>query len=77
MDYKRLITRDPEITGGQPVLKGTRVTLNTVLSSLAEGATVEEILNDFPTLTEEQAEAGQLRDGDEFFDELRRRIRGL
>jgi len=48
MDYKQLITRDGGILGGQPVLKGTRVTLNTVLSSLAEGATVDEILNDFP-----------------------------
>lgn len=106
MDYRHLITTDPGILGGQPVLKGTRVTLNTVLSSLAEGATVDEILNDFPTLTEEhvraaiafaaasaddpevaklqreieigvrQAEAGQLTSGADFFDELRRRIRG-
>jgi uncharacterized protein (DUF433 family) len=57
IDYKNLITRDPEILGGQPVLKGTRVMLNTVLSSLAEGATVEEILSDFPTLTEEHVRA--------------------
>jgi len=34
------------------VLKGTRVTVRTVLASLAEGASVEEILADFPTLTE-------------------------
>ncbi len=34
------------------VLRGTRVTLNTVLASLADGATVDEILKDFPTLTE-------------------------
>jgi len=33
-------------------LKGTRVTVRTVLASLAEGASVEEILADFPTLTE-------------------------
>jgi uncharacterized protein (DUF433 family) len=52
MDYHLLITREPGILGGQPVLKGTRVTLNSVLSSLAEGDTVEDILNDFPTLTE-------------------------
>ena len=34
------------------MIAGTRVTLRTVLASLAEGATVEEILADFPTLTE-------------------------
>lgn len=52
MDYHHLITREPGTLCGQAVLAGTRVTLNTVLSSLAEGDTVEEILNDFPTLTE-------------------------
>ena len=34
------------------MVKGTRVTVRTVLASLAEGATIEEILADFPTLTE-------------------------
>lgn len=57
MDYHQLFVRDPRIVGGQVVLKGTRVTLNTVLSSLAEGATVAEILADFPTLTEEHVRA--------------------
>ena len=45
------------MVGGEPVLKGTRVTLSTVLSNLAEGATVEDILRDFPTLTEEHVRA--------------------
>ena len=53
MDYESKITRDPQICGGQPVIKGTRVTLRTVLASLAEGATVGEILGDFPTLNED------------------------
>ncbi len=43
--------RDPKISGGVPVIKGTRVPLRTILASLAEGAQVEEILADFPTLT--------------------------
>ena len=50
MDYQRRIVRDPKICGGEPVIKGTRVTLRTVLASLAEGSTIEEILADFPTL---------------------------
>jgi uncharacterized protein (DUF433 family) len=57
MDYRERIVRDPGIAGGQPVLKGTRVTLNTVLASLAEGATVQQILDDFPTLTEDHVRA--------------------
>jgi uncharacterized protein (DUF433 family) len=43
--------------GGEPVFKGTRVTLKTVLASLAEGATIAEILGDFPTLSEEDGRA--------------------
>ena len=43
--------------GGAPVIKGTRVTLRTVLASLAEGATIEQILIDFPTLTEDDVRA--------------------
>jgi uncharacterized protein (DUF433 family) len=49
--------RDPAICGGQAVIRGTRVTLRTVLASLAEGATIEEILADFPTLTERDVRA--------------------
>jgi uncharacterized protein (DUF433 family) len=51
------IVRDSRIVGGEPVLKGTRVTLKTVLASLAEGATTEQLLADFPTLSEEDVRA--------------------
>jgi len=57
MDYLGHIVRDPTICGGEPVIKGTRVTLRTVLASLAEGAGVDEILTDFPTLTAEDVRA--------------------
>jgi uncharacterized protein (DUF433 family) len=57
MDYRDRIVRDPHIVGGEPVLKGTRVTLRTVLASLAEGASTAEILSDFPTLSEEDVRA--------------------
>ena len=51
-NYLDRIESDPRVAGGQAVIKGTRVTLRTVLASLAEGATIEEILKDFPTLTD-------------------------
>ncbi|MCX5758225.1 MAG: DUF433 domain-containing protein [Candidatus Hydrogenedentes bacterium] len=50
MDYRDYIVRDAGICGGQAVVRGTRVLLRTVLAGLAEGATIEEIANDFPTL---------------------------
>jgi len=53
MDYRDRIVRDPQVCGGEPAFKGTRVTLRTVLASLAEGGSVAEIIADFPTLTEE------------------------
>jgi uncharacterized protein (DUF433 family) len=57
MNYQERIVRDPRIVGGEPVLRGTRVTLRTVLASLAEGATIAEILADFPTLVDEDVRA--------------------
>ena len=57
MDYRSRIVRDPQVCGGEPVMKGTRVTLRTVLASLAEGATIRQILTDFPSLGEEDVRA--------------------
>ena len=57
MNFESYIVRDPQICGGQPVIAGTRVTLRTVLASLAEGNSVERILQDFPSLTEEAIRA--------------------
>lgn len=50
MNYQDYISRDPQICGGEPVIKGTRVTLRTILASLAQGATEAQILRDFPTV---------------------------
>lgn len=57
MDYMSRIARDPQVCGGHPVIRGTRVPLKTILASLAEGATIAEILVDFPTLREEDVRA--------------------
>lgn len=55
--YEGRIVRDKGICGGEPVFKGTRLTLRTVLASLAEGDPVEEILKDFPSLKAEDIQA--------------------
>ncbi len=51
------IVRARKICNGEPTFKGTRVTLRTVLASLAEGDTAEKILADFPSLTAEDIRA--------------------
>jgi uncharacterized protein (DUF433 family) len=55
--YEKRIIRAPQICGGAPVFKGTRVTLRTVLASLASGDTAEEILSGFPSLKPEDVRA--------------------
>ena len=55
--WQERIVRDKGICGGQPVFRGTRVTLRTVLASLADGDSPEEILADFPTLKAEDIQA--------------------
>lgn len=57
MNYRPFITRDPAICGGEPVVTGTRVTVRTVLASLAEGMDTDALLLDYPTLTREAVRA--------------------
>lgn len=57
MNYSDYIVRDPKVGNGQPVLKGTRVTLRTVLASLAAGDDVDQILKSFPSLSREAVNA--------------------
>ena len=52
-EFAAYIYIDPEIRFGKPCLKGTRITVADVLQLLAQGATHEEILFDFPSLTEQ------------------------
>ena len=51
------IVRDRQICNGEPLFKGTRVTLRTVLASLADGDTAQKILADFPSLSPEDIQA--------------------
>ena len=53
MSYQKFIMRDPQICGGVPVVTGTRVPIRTILASVAEGASVADIVTDFPTVSEE------------------------
>lgn len=51
-EFSRIV-RDPEICGGQPTIKGTRVLVLDILSLLKADQSFDEILQDFPTITRE------------------------
>ena len=53
MDYRKIITIEPGKRSGKPIIRGMRITVYDVLDYLASGMTHEEILQDFPELTEE------------------------
>jgi uncharacterized protein (DUF433 family) len=57
IDVSDLIVRDSAICGGEPVFRGSRVTLRTVLASLADGDSLEQIITSFPTITEQHVKA--------------------
>ena len=63
------ITRHPEIMGGKPVIRGTRIPVETVLRKLGAGMTVEAILADHPRLTREDILAAQSFAADYLADE--------
>ena len=52
MNYKDIITIEPDKRRGQPCIRGMRITVYDVLEYLAAGMTVAEVLDDFPYLTE-------------------------
>ena len=57
MDIRELITIDNEILGGQTVFKGTRVPVESLFDHLEAGVSLDVFLEDFPTVTKEQAVA--------------------
>ncbi|MFZ4508172.1 MAG: DUF433 domain-containing protein [Fimbriimonas sp.] len=51
MDWRDVITLEPDRRNGKPCIRGMRVTVSDVLEHLASGLTPEEIVKDFPYLT--------------------------
>lgn len=54
-NIKDLITIDPETMNGQPIFKGTRVPVESLFDHLGNGASLGEFLDDFDTVSKEQA----------------------
>jgi uncharacterized protein (DUF433 family) len=57
MNYQGIITIEPGKRGGRPTIRGMRIAVADVLGWLAAGMTHDEILNDYPELTEEDIRA--------------------
>ncbi len=57
VNYQNIITIEPGKRSGKPTIRGLRITVYDVLSYLAAGMSVDEILADFPVLTEEDIRA--------------------
>lgn len=54
---KDLITQNPDILGGKPIIKGTRMSVESILDLIASGMSTEEILKDYPILKKEHIQA--------------------
>jgi len=57
VDYEKIITVDPQRRSGKPCVRDLRITVDDILDYLAGGMSKEEIIEDFPELTEEDIRA--------------------
>jgi len=57
MEIRDLITIDKDILGGQTIFKGTRVPVESLFDHLEAGVSLDDFLDDFPTVSKEQAVA--------------------
>lgn len=57
---EQMVVSDPEVMGGTPVYRNTRIPIDLVATMMAQGATVEEILEGYPALSHEQVELAPL-----------------
>lgn len=52
---RKIINIDPEILGGTPVFAGTRVPIESLFDHLGDGVSIDDFIEDFPTVKREQA----------------------
>ena len=57
MDFRQLITIEPDKRGGQPCIRGMRITVYDILGWLASGMTNEQIIDEYPELSVEDIRA--------------------
>ena len=57
MDRAKIYHSDPQILGGTPVFTGTRVPVDSLMIHIKRGVSLSDYLDDFPSVSREQAEA--------------------
>lgn len=57
MDFMKRIVVNPKVMVGKPVIKGTRIPVDAILRRIADGMTIEEILEGYPNLTKADIKA--------------------
>ncbi len=50
-EWRERIVNDPSICHGKPCIRGTRIMVSVVLDNLAEGLSMEEVVEEYPPLT--------------------------
>ncbi|MBO0904173.1 DUF433 domain-containing protein [Jiella sonneratiae] len=64
MRIDQVISSDPEIMSGEVVFAGTRVPIDALFENIASGLSFEDFLDNFPTVTREQAQAALIFAGE-------------
>ena len=54
MQYNEYIERNPEILGGKPIIKGTRIGVELIVRKLGSGYSIEQLLESYPHLNQQQ-----------------------
>ena len=72
--YNRIVV-NPNVMVGKPIIRGTRIPVDMIVRLIAQGMTVEEILEDYPSLTKEDIRAAleyvaNLVEGEDIFSSL-------
>ena len=57
IELDKRITIDPDICNGKPTIRGKRISVQTILEFLSNGDSVEQVLENYPTLTREDVYA--------------------
>ncbi|MDG6996437.1 MAG: DUF433 domain-containing protein [Nitrososphaerota archaeon] len=56
-DLLKRIVVDPKVMAGKPVIRGTRIPVDAILHRIAQGASIDDLLKDYPRITRKDIEA--------------------
>lgn len=60
-ELNRRIVINPGVMAGKPVIRGTRIPVDLIVRLLAQGLTIQEILDDYPRLTKDDIKASMIK----------------